>query len=253
MRTRINPHYAKLEPFVGQLAHPFWFARNGVMLHAGRNTIKRFDADGVHLVVKSYGRLSLLNRLIYGVLRKSKAERAYLHAGRLRSLGIDTPEEVACVEIRRRGLLRASYFVSLYSDYRPLNPVTEGYTQVPETRSVLDALAGFLYKIHWAGVLHKDLNISNILYKRDDCGGYRFQLIDTNRMSFRHSLSMQQRLRNLRRLSCAAPAYLYILERYAVIAHTNPGSTQLKGVFARLLFEMRQRTKRRMKRLLAGL
>lgn len=253
MKIRLNPKYGSLAPFVRQLVHPLRFARNGETLHSGRNTIKLFEEDGVRLAVKSYGRLSFFNRLIYGRLRKSKAERAYLHADRLRSLGIDTPEEVAFVEIRRRGILQASYFVSLYSDYLPLTPVTDCYMQVREARSALDSLVGFLFKIHWAGVLHKDLNIGNILYKSDGAGGYRFQVIDTNRMEFHRMLSMRQRLDNLRRLSCKMPAYLYILEQYARIAHADPNTIQLKGVFARLVFELRQRTKRKLKRLLVGL
>nr|WP_306449772.1 hypothetical protein [Odoribacter splanchnicus] len=57
----------------------------------------------MRLAVKSYERLTLCNRMLYGSLRKSKAMRAYLYADRLRRLGIDTPEEVAVVEIRRGG------------------------------------------------------------------------------------------------------------------------------------------------------
>lgn len=60
-------------------------------------------------------------------------------------------------------------------------------------------------------VLHKDLNIGNILYKDDGRGGYVFQLMDTNRMRFHRVLSMRQRLDNLRRLSCPVPAYLIFL------------------------------------------
>ncbi len=103
MKILINPRYEHLRPFVERLARPIFFARNGVTLHDGRNVVKLFEADGVQLVVKSYERLSPFNRLAYGVLRKSKAVRAYLHADRLRRLGIDTPEEVAAVEIRRGG------------------------------------------------------------------------------------------------------------------------------------------------------
>lgn len=117
MKFEINPCYSTLESFVRSLAVPLFFARNGEVLHEGRNTLKLFEADGQRVVVKRYGRLSFFNRLVYGMLRKSKAERAYRHVVRLHKLGIDTPEELGFVEIRRRGLLRDSYFVSAYSDY----------------------------------------------------------------------------------------------------------------------------------------
>lgn len=252
MKIRIAPRYQALEPFVRDLAAPDFFDSHGSLLHSGRNTVRQFCLNEGAFVVKRYVRLSFFNRMIYGVLRKSKAERAYCHAQRLRALGIDTPEAVAFVEIRRRGLLRDSYFVSVHSDYMPMQPVTELNTQHPEVSSVLDAMTAFLFRMHEAGVLHRDLNIGNILYKGDGHGGYVFQVIDTNRMTFCRRLSMRDRLDNLRRLSCAAPAYLYILDRYARLAHSNANSVQLKGAVMRLVFEMRQRLKRSVKSTLRG-
>lgn len=219
------------------------------MIHDGRNTVRLFEIDGQRLAVKRYGHISLLNRLLYGFLRKSKAERAYRHAIRLRQLGVGTPEEVAFLEVRRHCLLDACYFVARYSDYKPLQPVTELDIQRPEVAAVLDALADFLFRMHNAGVLHKDLNIGNILYRGDRCSGYAFQVIDTNRMRFYRSLSMRRRLDNLRRLSCPAPVYLYILDRYARLANANTDSIQLTGAVMRLFFEMRQRAKRWVKSL----
>ena len=103
MKIRINRKYAEREPGLQQLADPAWFDRNGTTLHKGRNTIKRFETEtGTELVVKRYGKPSLINRLVYGTLRRSKAMRAYLHAGRLLKLGVETPEMVAAIDIRRR-------------------------------------------------------------------------------------------------------------------------------------------------------
>lgn len=250
MKILINPAYERFRPFVEQLSRPLFFARHGKTLHDGRNVVKLFEVDGVRLAVKSYVRLSACNRMLYGTLRKSKAMRAYLHADRLRRLGIDTPEEVAVVEIRRRGMMRQCYFVSLYTDYESIRPATELFMQREEAKRVLDGVAGFLVRLHWAGVEHKDLNVGNILYKKESGsrgGGYGFQVIDTNRMSFRKRLSMRRRLRNMRRLSCSAPAYLYILHRYAEALRTDADGVQFKGVVCRLTFEWRQRTKGKIK------
>ena len=230
MKILINPRYEHLRPFVERLARPIFFARNGVTLHDGRNVVKLFETDGVRLVVKSYARLSPF----------------YLHADRLRRLGIDTPEEVAAVEIRWGGVMRQCYFVSLYTDYESIRPATELFMQREEAKRVLDGVAEFLVRMHGAGVEHKDLNAGNILYRKEN-GRYRFQVIDTNRMSFHKYMSMRRRLRNMRRLSCGAPAYLYILNRYAELLRANANDVQLKGAVYRLVFEWRQRTKRKIK------
>lgn len=250
MRIQISPRFKASESFVRSLACPDFFDRNGETLHDGRNTLKRFHVNGMDFVVKRYGHLSIINRLIYGILRPSKAERAFRYAIRLRKLGIDTPEEVATVEIRHFGLLRESYFVAVGSDLRPVRPVTELDTQLPEVRAVLDALAGFLLRLHQAGVLHQDLNIGNILFGKDAQNRFRFQIIDTNRMKFCRRLTVRQRLDNLRRLSCPVPAYLYILDQYARLTRSDTTTVQLRGAVMRLFFEMRQRTKRWTKSLL---
>lgn len=252
MRIIINPRYDFCKDSIIDICNPSKFFNNGKVLQTGRNTIKLFEIDGVRLVVKSYEHLTLFNRLVYGTLRKSKAERAYLHAVRLQKLGIGTPEEIAFAEIRRYGLLRSCYFVSLYSDYQSLSSTTIDCMPNDERYAFLDALAKFLFKIHWAGVLHKDLNMGNILYS-DKCNtieGFDFQVVDTNRMVFHSLLSMHQRIQNLRRLSCSIPSFLYILKRYATMAGIDPESMQLNGVFARLIFGYRQSRKRMIKAIL---
>ena len=251
IRIVLNPKYEHLREAITQLIHPFRFARGGKVLHDGRNTIKRFDFDGTSLAVKRYGHISMLNKVVYGTLRRSKAERAYLHAAKLRNLGVDTPEEVAYVEERHCGILRASYFISLYSDYRPVMELIEEKAPDADVQMYLfDRLANFIYHIHWAGILHRDLNIGNILCAERETGKFSFQLIDTNRMEFRKNLSMQMRMHNLRRLSCPLTIYLSILESYALIVRVGRDSLQLKGVWYRLLFENRKRFKSRLRTLL---
>lgn len=146
IRIVLNPKYEHPRDAITQLVHPFRFARSGETLHDGRNTIKHFDCDGLSLAVKRYGHISPLNKVVYGTLRRSKAKRAYLHAARLRDLGVDTPEEVAFVEERHYGILRASYFISLYSDYRPVMEVIEETAPDADVQmGLFDQLANFIY------------------------------------------------------------------------------------------------------------
>ena len=255
IRIKTNPKYSHLEPYLRQLTLEGAFNEGGEILYDKRNIVKLFEVNGTRIVVKRFGAPSYFNLLIYSAsIRKSKAERAFRNAIRLRQLDINTPEEIAFVEIRKRGILQDCYFVSAYSDYHPVRPVTEHFTHNLETRPILDMLAGFLYKMHQTGIHHKDLHIGNILYKENGSGGYDFQIIDTNRMKFGVFLTQQQRLINLQRLSCSAAAYIYILEQYARLAHIDPEYLQLKGSFTRLTYEFhryyRHKLKNRLRKML---
>lgn len=244
MKLHIAPSFAGLRRFVESL--PRNFARTGELLHDGRNTIRAFRTEAGCLVVKRYRRPNLFNRIVYTFFRKSKAQRAFEHAERLLAAGIDTPQPVAWLETRRRGLLEDAWFVCRHTDFTPLSEATVRFP-APDTLPVLRAFARFAATLHAEGVLHDDFNHSNILYRRDPAGGYRFQLIDANRMRFRRRVERRAALVNLRRLSCPGPAYLYILDAYSAACGWSSDDTLLRGVVFRLLFRRRQRMKAELK------
>ncbi len=248
MHNYLNPKYLALREFITAIPSRFADPKFGLMLHNGRNIIKSVEVNGIQLVIKSYQCPSLLNRFIYGRLRRSKAQRAYLHATRLRNLGIDSPEAVASIDIRNRGVLANSYFISLHSNYQSMDVVNDYPHNATTLEPLMDAMTDFIITIHNAGILHRDLNITNILYRHNANGNYSFQLIDTNRMDFKRRLSDRERIDNMRRLSCSTAAYIYILERYAQQMNLSDNSFELKGVLARLIFDERQRAKQRVKR-----
>ena len=141
MHIHVNTASEHLRDFTERL--PELFDREGEVLHAGRNTIKAFEAEGERLVVKRFKRPNLLRAVIYTFFRRSKARRSYEHAVRLRALGVDSPEPVAWSEYRRRGLLCDSYYVSRRSDYTPLSQTTARFPAAG-TLPVLEAFARFL-------------------------------------------------------------------------------------------------------------
>lgn len=243
MKLRLHPAYQSLRPFVESL--PDAFDAGGETLHEGRNTIRAFTVGGERLVVKRFKRPGPVRSVIYGFLRKSKARRAYEHAERLLTLGIDTPTPVAWSEYRRHGRLTACYFVSLRSGFTPLAAATAAFP-APGTMPVLDAFARYAVSLHDAGVEHEDFNHGNILYRYAAPEGYRFQLIDINRMRFhRRPLPLRRCMVNLRRLACPAVAFLYVLDRYAEIRGWNVDDTLLRGTFFRLVLGRRKALKKR--------
>ena len=246
MHIHVNTASEHLRDFTERL--PELFDREGEVLHAGRNTIKAFEAEGERLVVKRFKRPNLLRAVIYTFFRRSKARRSYEHAVRLRALGVDSPEPVAWSEYRRNGLITETYFVSRRSDYAPLTAATERFP-TSDSLPVLAAFARFTVRLHEKGICHEDFNQTNILWRHDEATGrYDFQLIDINRMKFlRRPLRPDECMINLRRLSCPAVAFLYILDRYAETRQWDMDDTLLRGTFFRLLFGRRQQFKKRFK------
>lgn len=161
-------------------------------------------------------------------------------------MGFDTPEPVAWSEYRKDGLIADTYFVSRRSELTPL-PQTMRRFPAPDTLPVLEAFARFTVRLHEQGICHEDFNQTNILWEYDGtAGNYRFQLIDINRMRFHaRPLRPDECMINLRRLSCPAVPFLYILDRYADIRGWDINDTLLRGTFFRLLFGRRQQFKKR--------
>lgn len=245
MRLHLNPIHKRLQEFVQAL--PVLFDRGeGKVLHAGRNTIRRFTQEGETLAVKRFKQPGFLQGILYAHFRRSKARRSFEHAMRLVGLGIGTPQPVAWSEYRRNGRLTNSFYISGYSELKPLSEFARRFPDV-ESRPALDAFARFVAELHEKGIDHRDFNQGNILCGYDpEEKQWRFELIDINLMRFLdRPLTPRQCMINLRRLSCPAPAFLYILDRYAEVRGWNIDDTLLRGLFFRLAFGRQRAFKKR--------
>ena len=245
MKCRLNPSMERFRPFLEELPARFG---EGELLFAGRNEIRGFTVAGERIAVKRFRKPSGLNALLYGHLRKSKARRAFEHGKELGRRGIATPEPIGWREDYGAALLRESYLITRYSDFRPISEATNRFPAA-ETVPVLDAFAAFIVQVHAAGVEHGDFNNGNTQWAPDGAGGYRFELIDINRMHFRgRPLTRRESLHNLRRITCPMTAYTYLLGRYGALRGWDDDYTQLAGA-ARLGRFIAQRDRRyRLKR-----
>lgn len=208
----INPQFKHLTKFIKNI--PQKFDEEGILIHDSRNVVRVFKIDGEPIVVKRFHRSKLHQRFDYTFMRPSKAKCAYNYALQFLEKGISTPEPIACIEEYHFGIFRRCFLVTTYCgdpDARVLRDEWE------EHDDLIDALARFLVKIHEAGFLHGDTNLSNFFYRKDPSspGGYHITTIDINRSEFVENPSQEMCIKNLRRLTHVRPALKKILSKYA--------------------------------------
>lgn len=220
-RQNIAPDFAALTDFVASL--PELFERGeGEVIYDGRNQLRRFVVDGHRLIVKSFRVPNLVNRIVYGWLRASKAQRSFEYAARLRSLGIGSPAPVGWVTERSGLLFGRSYYACLESTLPYSYKDIIAHTLAPDDeRRALEAIARTTARLHDHGWLHKDYSRGNILFgpvapsRAVDAEGsgesIAVEIIDLNRIRF-GTVSLKAGLANLFERLPATPEQHKIME-----------------------------------------
>lgn len=184
------------------------------VLYNGRNKIVLLEgAAGEQLVVKRYKRHDWLKRVIYTFFRSNKACRSFENACELRRRGFETPHEVAYIEEKSCGLITQVYYICAYTSKTPIR--THLIDKEPFDCDLATAYAQYVASLHDAGVLHRDLNPTNVLYEKN-VNGYSFELIDINRMLFYDDkVPKGVCMENLTLFWWLSDVYRYILNVYA--------------------------------------
>lgn len=195
---RIAAGYERHEYFVKALPRLFSMDCGEVIFH-NRNVIRlfRMPETGEEFVVKEFKVPNLVNRLVYGVFRSSKAQRSYEYAAMLRDAGIGSPAPVAWLTERCGPLFTRSYYVSVRSVLRyTWDDVINRRLAPEEERRALVKLGQVTAKLHNNGWIHRDYSRGNILFDFDDNGDVPMELIDLNRIRF-GKVSIEDGLANL--------------------------------------------------------
>lgn len=159
--------------FIKQL--PETFSGSGRILHNVRNQIRVYELNGQEVNVKKFCISPIINRILYSLgLRTPKAKTTFLNAEAIIKRGFQTPKPYGYVIERQAGLINYSYFVS--EQMQNVRPMSHQCTD----KKLTSALAKYTADLHQAGLMHKDYNPGNILY-REDNGKYSFALVDINR------------------------------------------------------------------------
>ena len=207
-----TPEFEAQQEFIASL--PERFERGeGKIIYNGRNQLREFTNNGVTMVVKSFCLPSFINRIAYGFLRSSKAQRSLEYAQLLLSKGIATPAPIGYVTERKGLLFGRSYYASLKSDYTHnfYDAVQPG---VANRDKFLVAVAETTARLHECGFLHKDYSAGNILLRELPDGTVRVEIIDLNRIRFRE-IGLEEGCKNFERLPMNAEIVSVIAPPYA--------------------------------------
>jgi hypothetical protein len=187
------------------------FNRVGTLLEDRRNVIRKDTVLGTSLVIKSFKKIYLPNKIRYSFFAASKAQRAFDNGNILLQKDFHTPRPIADVEVKRCGVINHSYFISEYSSLTSLRDTTDNVLVSPK-KLMLD-LARFTFLLHHNGIYHVDYNLGNILV---DEGKYNteFSLIDNNRMEF-GPVPFRKGIKNMVKLGLPIEQLTWMAEEYA--------------------------------------
>ena len=198
-------------PFMERLPEVFT-SGEGEPLYKGRNELRLLRYQGVELVVKSFQIPNWVNRIAYGLLRSSKAQRSFEYAERLQQIGIGTPQPIGYYTERKGLLFHRSYYVSRRSicPYTFADLIQQPFT---EEGAILQAIAQTTAQLHEQGLLHKDYSRGNILFALTE-KGVHVEIIDLNRIRFKQ-INWEEGCRNFERLPLTDRMLTILTKSYA--------------------------------------
>lgn len=224
----INPAYQGDERLTRLLADlPQSFDTQGTLIWNGRNKIR--DIEG--LIVKRFKHPSLLQQVGYW-FRRHKARKAFENGLELMRRGFDTPTPIAAAELRSGKSLHFAYYVC-----EALPPNAEPIEKLLDCdnwdRSLAQAFARYVAQLHEAGILHNDLNDTNVLYELREDGQYHFILIDINRMKFfaqGQEIPTREWIENLTRFTGRLDLFEFVIREYAKARDLDVEAIAKRGV-----------------------
>lgn len=206
MEIILNPKYKALHHFLEHIEEHF---ESGEIVQQSFNEIRLLQAEGLTLNVKRYGH-NLSRRLKF--YKMAKGKRAFIGQRLLRERGYESPEPVAFVRYRKRMITSKTYFVTIQSDLHHSLSDLPQFTEA-EQHEILLAFAAYTKRLHEDGFIHHNYKNKHVLFDRDSEAGWRFALIDVNRVHRRrHGINVERGLKGFERL-LMTPGQLDLLAR----------------------------------------
>ncbi|MHC4501446.1 MAG: lipopolysaccharide kinase InaA family protein [Planctomycetota bacterium] len=130
--------------------------------------VSRIHLVGREVVVKRYNHKGILHS-VRKTIKRSRARRSWLHAQRLRTLEMATPQPMVYIEQRKGGLVWKSYFVTEHVKGQKLcDLLRDERTSKQERSEATQEVGALLGKLGRHRITHGDLKHTNILIT--ECG-----------------------------------------------------------------------------------
>lgn len=202
----IHPNFDDLQDAIAAI--PDNFDSLGILVYSGRNQVRIIHSNRGDLAVKRYKPSRFIDKIGYVLGKKTKGHNAYAAARRIIDRGFDTPEPVAYIVDKKFFIPYQSYYICRAISSPSLKEVLADNIN---NKALLDEIAVFIKDIHIKGIMHGDLNLSNVHY----ADGH-FSLIDINRTYF-YVPDACHAAHNIMRLSTRRDIVTYIARKYAVL------------------------------------
>lgn len=235
------------------------FDRSNDLIFKGRNSVKKFNIaiDNLNyqdVIVKKFKKPDIFKSIVYGFFRRSKAYRAFYNSLELTKRSIETPAPIAYLEEYKFGFLKSAYYVSFPDFKKPIEielEKSEGFN-----KEIAKAFACFVGELHEKGILHKDLNNTNVLWENLGHNKFHFSLIDTNRMSFfdDNEIPIDSCLKNLCNFTGNLDLHKFVLENYIKYRNlSNPSLILEKAISIKRMHDISNYRLKKRKRILKGI
>lgn len=199
MKTVFSENHFSNKKEISQLIHNF--NSEGDTISRGRNIIKTYKIKGQKINIKAFKKPNFINKIVYGILRKSKAQRSFENAAFLLEKGIGTPQPIAYLQEDAGLLFGKSYYVSehLECDLTYRDIIHD--TIFPNRHEILKQFTVFTHKLHENGIEFLDHSPGNTLIVVGENNQYDFYLVDLNRMKFHKKMNEKKRIKNFSKLT----------------------------------------------------
>lgn len=218
-RRREVPEWAPLHA-VGDHLYSVWRGGREVLKDSRRSKISRQVLPGLGVVVKETRARGPLD-FLKNAFRRHRGLGSWVNGNALLVRGVGAARPLALLVSGRWPLIGPSWLLmedliglerlDLFVLRRYAGRLTPGERQ--EKLGLVRAFGAFVGDLHRRGIYHGDLKAVNVFVERSPGGGFRFRLVDYDRVRFLRRVGRRRRVKNLAQLAASVAVLITRTDR----------------------------------------